>query len=219
MKNSPFSGRGRSTQGWQTLEKGASSSTAPQGHPAGSTTWIHSVLQHKYFTAKSVCLAGFSSYWGHISIPIVYLKCAGTGTIPLSEGFGQLTFIHQHWQLSNALEEGSDEGKKLQSNNGFFCPKRAIVSGRVLLGKLTWELLKLSPELCSSGRFSSHHPRVVNFPFWIQSVSEGKLLETESGSGDHHSTWVLTRGARFGVCVLFSVLQAVYWHRGGVFKL
>lgn len=160
--------------------------TAPECHPAGSRTWMHSVLQHKYFTAKSVCLAVFFfSTTGDTFVAPLYLKCAGTGITQLSKGFEQLTStIYQYINFNIStlaafkwFRRGLRWGEKsLQSNNGLLCPNRTIVFGRVLLGKLTWELLKLSPELCSSGRFSSHHPRIVNFPFWTQSGSEGQPL-------------------------------------------
>lgn len=111
--------------------KAASSSTAPASatqlvlEHAGILHCSTNILQQSLFvwlfsaSTEDVFVVPLCTWWSVL----------GQGPSMLSEVVGQLTFIYQNWQLSNALEEGSDEEKEA-------C--RVIMdSGRVLLGKLT----------------------------------------------------------------------------------
>lgn len=111
--------------------KAASSSTAP----ASATQLVleHACILHcsTNILQQSLFVWLFSSSTEDMFVvPLCAWWCVlGQGPSMLSKVVGQLMFKYQHWQLSNALEEGSDEEKEA-------C--RVIMdSGRVLLGKLT----------------------------------------------------------------------------------
>lgn len=148
-KISPFTGRGRSTQGWQTLEKRSILFHSPWVPPSCFWSLNAFCVVAQIFYSKA-CLSGWfflvlrRHFWSHC----VPGECAGAETI---HGW-ELGSSHSYTSTGSfqmLQKKAQMRGKSLQSSNGLFCPERSVVSGRELLGKITWELLKLSPELFS----------------------------------------------------------------------